>query len=798
MSGRVMRLAVAALLSCVITAVTAEERVSTPDSGPLGDLTYGLDVAGSAGGDVAVWFSSGHGVMISGLRASDQSLLVAGARENRAPQVVSAGASVDVYWADGGALHTRRYDSATLVGGETRVIARGIDHPSVARNGAVTAAMVEPYLIGATFTGSVLLLFDENGAETRRVLVWNDAYPYGSWHATVAPHGDGFVSAQWTGAGIFVRRISIDGDVLDTTAIRVGDATNAGAFAAAAGLAWIVSRETSAPYPFRVVAIDRTGTVVVSKSLSTPSGSSRTNGLAISARTDGLVVLAGLDDDVWRFRLGNDGTELEPPRRVVDRPGRQSARGILSGDSELVFWSEEDLRDILVQRDNSAARVLTIGGSSATGLFAAANDDRVLVAWRDHLGTAHTYRYAFLDSTGAPLGDPVAFDSGDGFSDDPQVAWSGADFGILWHANQRTQLLLFAPDGTRRGAPIVLGSILPRSLLSGGHGRLVATSGSGGGAITASVIGAEGAGPPVTVTTPIPPPPYASSGDGTPILLPTPSGFELVYENTIYYECVGIPCPTETSVYALALSRDLEPDLASRMLVAFDAELYDAAVSEDMLGVFVSRTDLDLVTVPLGGGPAARRTFWERTGWEPLLGPVRIEPHPSGFAVAVPGRIATAGWSSFFELAADGTELGLRVLSGGVGHLRLATSAGNHLALYSRIDDDNNGSSVYSERWEEAPSGPAAPATPRRVIARRLTPPFVEVTWEYEGPPLLAFSVSYGLYDAVTLVPPESRSLVFVPARQQFRIVAINEAGSAPSNTVEPRLDRRRGVRRFE
>ncbi|MGK2857969.1 MAG: hypothetical protein ACSLFQ_12255 [Thermoanaerobaculia bacterium] len=796
MSGRVLRLAVAALLSCVMTAATAEERISTPDSGPLRDLTYGLDVAGSAGGDVAVWFSSGHGVMISGLRSSDQSLLVAGARENRAPQIVSAGDSVDVYWADRGVLHTRRYNSATMAGSETRVIATGVDHPSVARNGAVTAAMVEPYLLGATFTGSVLLLFDESGAETRRVLVWNDAYPYGSKHATVAPHGDGFVSAQWTDAGIFVKRITIDGDLLDTTPIRAGDATSAGAFAAAGELAWIVSRDASAPYPFRVVAIDRTGAVAVSKTVSTPSVSSRTNGLAIFARTDGLVVLAGLDDDVWRFRLGNDGTELEPPRRVVERPGRQSARGILSGESELVFWSEEELRDILVQRDDGEARVLTAGGSSASGLSAAASDERVLVAWRDHLGSAHTYRYSFLDSSGAPLGAPVAFDSGDGFSDDPQVAWSGTEFGILWHANQRTQILLFASDGMPRGAPIVLDSIPPRSLLSGGHGRFVAMSGSGGGVITASVIGTEGAREPVKVTTPIPPPPHASSGDGSPTLLPTQSGFELVYENTFYYDCVGIPCPTETSVYAVALSPDLEPDLASRMLVASDARLVDAAVSEDALGVLVSQTNLDLVTVPLGGGPAARRTFWERTGWEPLLGPVRIEPHPAGFAVAVHGRIATAGWSSFFEVATNGTERWLRVLPGRIGHLRLATSGGNHLAVYSRNDDDDQGSSVYSERWEEGAAGPAAPATPRRVIARRLTPPFVEVSWEYEGPPLLAFSISYGLYDAVTLVSPESRSFVFVPARSQFRVVAINEAGSAPSNTVEPRLDRRRGVRR--
>jgi hypothetical protein len=792
MSGKVLRLAIATLLSFVTTAALAEQRISTPDIGPLEDPTYGLNVAGSPGREVAVWFAGGGGVRISGLRPEDESLLVAGARENRAPQIIGAGDSVDVYWADGGTLHTRRYDTATMAGGETREIAKGVDHPRVARNGAVTAAMVVPHPLGATFIGSVLLLFDENGLETRRVLVWKDAFPY----STVATHGDGFVSAQWTDAGILVRRISIDGNVIDTTPIRAGDATNTGAFDAFGELAWIVSRDTAAPYPFHVAAIDRAGAVVVSKTLSTLSASSRTNGLALSARPDGLVFLAGLDDDVWRFRVGNDGTELEPPRRVIERPGRQWARGISSGESELVFWSEEDVRDILVQRDDGEARVLTVGGSSPSGVSAAANDERVLVAWRDHLGSSHTYRYAFLDSSGAPLGEPVAFDSGDGFNDDPQVAWNGAEFGILWHANYRTRLLRFTPDGTPHGAPIVLDSIPAWSHLSGGHDRFVAASGSGGGSIGATVIGADGAGEPVTVTTPIPPPPYAGSGDGTPILLPTETGFELVYQNTFYYECVGIPCPTETSVYAVALSADLAPDLASRALVASDARLNAAAMSENVLGVLVSRTDLELVTVPLGGGPSTRRTFWQRTGWEPLLAQMRIEPAPSGFTVAVHGRLAPRGWTSFFELAPDGAERGLRVLSGRVGHLRLATSGGSRLALYSRNDDDNKGSSVYSERWDEAPSGPAAPATPRRVIARRLTPPLAEVSWEYEGPPLLAFAISYGLYDAVTLVPAESRSLVFVPLRPRFRVVAINEAGSAPSVTVEPKLDRRRGVTR--
>lgn len=780
----------ATLLSCILTAASAEERISYPDSGPLEHPTYSLDVTGPAGREVAVWFAGGQGVRISGVRPEDESRLVAGARENRAPHIIDAGDSFDVYWADYGVLYTRRYDATTLVPGEIREIAKGVDHPHVARNGAVTAAMVVPHPIGATFTGSVLLLFDESGAETRRVLVWKDAFPY----AMVDAHGDGFATAQWTNDGIFVRRLTIDGDVIDTAPIRVGDPTSTGAFDAFGELAWIVSRDSVTT--FRVAAVDRAGTVVVSKTLSIPATSFRTDGLALSARPDGLVILAGLDEDVWRFRLGNDGAELEPPRRAVERPGRQWARGILSGESELVFWSEEGVRDILVQRDDGDSRILTVGGSSASGVSAAASDERVLVAWRDHLGSAHTYRYALLDSSGAPLGDPVAFDGGDGFNEDPQAAWSGTELGILWQANQRTQLLRFTPGGTPLSVPLALDAIPSRPSLSGGHGRFVVTSASGGGVITARVIGAEGVGDPVTVTTPIPPPPHAGSGDGTPILVPTEAGFELVYENTFYYECVGIPCPTETSVYAVALSADLEADIATRRLVAADAQLVSAAVSENVLGVLVSRTDLDLVTVPLEGGFVTRRTLWKRTGWEPLLGAAQIAPHPSGFTVALHGRLTPFAWTSFFELGANGAERGLRVLSGRIGSLRLASPGGTPLAFYARSDDDSKGSSVYSERWEDAPAGPAAPATPRRVIARRLTPPFAEVSWEYEGPPLLAFAISYGLYDAVTVVPAESRSLVFVPLHPQFRVVAVNEAGSASSVAVVPKLDRRRGVTR--
>ena len=44
------------LLSIIVASGGAEERISFPHSGPLGALTYGLNVAETAHGDVAVWY----------------------------------------------------------------------------------------------------------------------------------------------------------------------------------------------------------------------------------------------------------------------------------------------------------------------------------------------------------------------------------------------------------------------------------------------------------------------------------------------------------------------------------------------------------------------------------------------------------------------------------------------------------------------------------------------------------------------------------------------------------------------
>jgi hypothetical protein len=768
----------------------AEERISHPDSGPLGALTYGLNVAETGHGDVAVWYVSSSVLMstIDMAGVPSEAVRVGLVGENRPPQILGEDESVDVYWADQGTLYTRRHSVSTLDGDEPRVVATGVDYPSVARNGGVTAIMVEPYVLGSTFTGSVLLLLDENGNEARRVLVWD------SNRAMVAPLGDGFVSMLRTVGGVFLKRLTKDGEILDATPIRVANTASTVAFAASGTRAWVVTRASVASAPFEVTAIDAAGEVVVSRALTAPVASPTTNGVALAAKPDGLVVLAGLDDDVWRLRVGLDGSESAPPRLVVDTPGRQWARGISSGSRELVFWSEAGQRDILVQQEDREARVLTIGGSSASGLSATAASESVLVAWRDHLGSAHAYRYSMLDPSGRPAGEPVTFDSGDGFNGDPQVAWSGEELGILWHANQRTQLIRLGPDGTPRGAPTTLPSIPSSARLSGGHGRLVALW-SAGGAIVASILGAEGASVPVAVTTPIVPPPNAVSGDGTPILLATPDDFELVYENTIYYECVGIPCPTRTSVIALRLSNTLEPEIDSRVFVASDTRLTDAAVSDGVLGVLTRQTDIEFHTVPRTGGGASRRTIWQRTGWQPVPGGERIAPRPSGFGVAIRELLAPIGWTSFHEVGLDGAARDLRVLSGRTGQTKIVRAGSTDLVIYSRLEGTSTGSSLYSERWGETPRGPAPPATPLRIVARLLSPPFIEVTWTYEGPPLVAFTISPGTFENVTIVPPDKRSIVFVPTRKQLRVVAINEAGSAVSKTVEPKHERTRGAR---
>jgi hypothetical protein len=782
----------AALLTVFASAALAEERISNPSSGPLGAPTYGLATAGTAHGDVAVWFSSS--VAMSSIDASGEPsevVRVAFARENRPPQVLGSDESLDVFWAEDGTLFTRRYSAMTLEGEEPRIIATFVDYPSVARNGNVIAIAVDPWELGSTIAGSTLLLLDEDGNETRRVSLWPRK------RAFVTPLGDGFISMQPATDGIWLKRLTAEGEIIDSSPIRAADATMTSGFVSSGERAWVVTRASGASAPFHVLGIDPDGSVAVSRAVPVPTESTTTNGVALRARADGLVILAGLGDDVWRMRLAVDGSEAEPPRRVVEAPGRQWVRGISSGSRELIFWSESELFDIFVHEIDREPRVLTSGGSSASGLSAAASDDAILVAWRDGLGTAHTYRYSMLDSRGRPSGEPVTFDSGDGFNGDPLAAWSGEDLGILWRANQRTQLLRLAPDGTPRGPAATLSSVPATARLAGGHGQFVALWTSDA-AIVASVLGEDGPSEPVTLTTPVPLPPNAvGSGDAEPILLATPDGFELVYENTVAYGCVGIPCPTETSVYVVRLSMDLEPDLDSRTLVAADAQLTDAAVSDGVLGVLATRIDLELCIVPRGAGSLSTRTLWQRTGFQPLLGTARIGARPSGFVVALRSTLGTVGWTTFLDLAHDGTEQDLRVLSGRTGQTRIVRTGSSDVVAYSRGEGESRGSSVYSARWNEAPPGPALPATPLRVIARPLTPPFVHVTWTYEGPPLAAFTISTGPYERVTVLAPDVRSTVFIRSRPMpLRVVAVNEAGSSASKAVEPKPERMRGVRR--
>lgn len=774
-----------------------ESRLSEPSLGPMGGYTSDVKLAERASDTVAVWYSASRvwASVIDAAGVPSLAIPIGSTVDNRVPGVHALGPEAMVYWSDRGTLFRRRLTESGGTPDAPQQIATGVDHVRVARSGGTTGVLCDAYVVGGTFTGSVLHLLDEDGRVTRRELVWPDAgAPLAAWNG-------GFVTGGATNDGLFLRRLTGDGRIVDAVPIRVEGPGWGWDLAAWGDRAWAVMRDRDYPSMLRVAAISPEGRIVATRTVTVPpSADGRYGYVQLGAGADGLAILVEMDDDVYRVEIANDGSLRQPLARVAGGAGRQWGRAVSLGAGALELYSDDSRTDVFVQRSGShESRYITVGGTRVTSHAVAAGADSMLAVWREDAGNAQVYRYRLLDASGRPLAPPVEFDRGNGVNFHATVAWSGREFGIFWEANGRTSLLRVGGDGVVRGERITLASVPYYARMFGGHDRfvMIGTANEYDAApLVASVVDENGASAPIAVTAPPPPPEYAWTWDHDPWLVPDAGGWLLGHSNTILYGCVGVPCPEETSAWVARLTVELTPVSAGLKLAA-DASVAGAASNDGVAAVLVHGDELRLYTMPAGKPPVAT-TLRTRYSWYPQLGAVDLAPHPGGFALAIAESTPSDSWCSVSTLDLSGGVTGVRVAAvPWMGVPRLARSASDSVVLYARaVEGEHGGTSVFTRGWLDSPEGPSAPAAPTDVVTWYGSSGG-HIAWRYAGPPVRGFAIVRSPYEMPVMVGAGARSAAVSCGGWECRVVAFNEAGgmiSLPAVAGAPA--RRHGVRR--